>query len=1072
MGSGTSSGLLACAACGAGLPTTAKFCLECGTAAHVAGPERETRRTVTLLFTDVVGSTAMGERLDPEAYRGVMGRYFTLARTAIEGHGGTVEKFVGDAVLAVFGIPEIHEDDALRAVRAAHDLSQAVVELSEQLMAGHGVRFAIRTGVNTGSVVAGAARAGGSFATGDAVNTAARLEQAAGDGDILVGGPTYALVRDAVEVEVVEPVRAKGKAEPVPAYRLLRVLEDVRGRTVRGDVALIGRSRENQALDDALARTAASGATHRVTVIGPAGIGKSRLVGEFLARVGDRASVARGRCLSYGQGITYWPLVQALRDALSLSGTESPEITRHALSEALARARDRDDVAGALLALLGKGGVPGGHEQIYWAVRRLVEELASQRPLVLSVDDLHWGEPTLLELLQRMHEELGHVPLLLVCQARPELLELHAGWDSGAAGSTIVRLEPLTLAETGDSVAALLGGDPPEGLAGTVADWSGGNPLFIEEIVAHLVESGVLERGAPGAWRVTRPLERAEPPPTVSALLTSRLDRLPAAERDLLERVSVIGLEFATADARLLAEPESGPDVDGLLRGLATRDLVRPVRPGHGDMWAFKHVLVRDAAYDGMAKSSRSELHERFADAVAAGDEAGDEKGGFVAHHLEQAAHYRRQLAGRDPEADALVDRAVEALLLAADHARDRDREDTAVSYLERAMALGPASATVRREILARRVTSCLEADLMDRLGEALKDFEAELDIGSDGPDRVFLQMMRGIHELSIGGAVDPARVSTTAQELVALGRAAGDVVSIVRGLRAQSICSGHLALWQDAAARSDEIIRIGSPADARHARALHVVALTLGDGRLRDVRGRIRDEAALDGFTPQQQELDLVWHALVATADCSPEATEILAAAAALGEQLYAAGAIRAPTAPLLAEGFAMNRDLGGAIAYLQRVNDGFRRSGSLGHASTYVLIQALLMLERGDPSESVAPLAEEAAAYTSPYDRISVAFLAACRAILAARSGDLERSAELAADALRTADATEELWHGADLRRWLSVVPRATGDVALERRMLLEAAEMYERKEIRSYDAEVAARLAELAELDGKRS
>ncbi|MDX6358263.1 MAG: hypothetical protein QOH37_1317 [Nocardioidaceae bacterium] len=1055
---------LACAECGAALPTVAKFCLACGTPVS-PGADRETRRTVTLLFTDVTGSTAMGEQLDPEAYRSVMGRYFAVARAAIERHGGTVEKFVGDAVLAVFGIPAIHEDDALRAVRAAHELSVAVSELSEQLTAGHGVRFAIRTGVNTGSVVAGSARAGGSFATGDAVNTAARLEQAAGDGEILLGATTYALVRDAVDAEPVEPIMAKGKAEAVPAYRLLGLL-NANSRRWRDDAVLVGRERENRVLDDAFEQTAASGHTHRLTVVGAAGLGKSRLVGEFLGRVGARAGVAQGRCLSYGQGITYWPLVQALRDALDLSGTESTEITRHSLNEVLGRAPDADGVVGPLLALLGKAEMPTGSEQTFWSVRRLIEEIASRRPLVLCIDDLHWAEPTLLELIERLGQEVTDVPLLLVFQARPELLELHPEWDTDDVDASVLRLDPLNLTETGAAVAAVLGGEPPEGLVSTVADWTGGNPLFIEEIVTHLVESGVLEHRSGAVWRVVHPLGRAELPPTVTALLASRLDRLPPDERDLLERMSVIGLEFKTAQAEMLVEPQLR--LADVLAALAGRDLIRPLTSARGDSWAFKHVLVRDAAYDGMAKALRSDLHERFADAIALDDEIGDEKSGFVAHHLEEAARYRRELAGRDPDADALVDRAVEALVLAADQARDREREDTSVSYLERAMALGPSTATTRRKILARHVVSCSEANLMDRLGEALGAYEAELGHGPGGLDRAFLIVMRGVHQMSVGGAIDPAEVSASAEELVALGREAGDEGWIVRGLRAQSLCSALRALWGDAATHSEEVIRIGSPADVRYAQGLHVVALSLGDAPLREVRERIRAENALEGPATRHQPIDMLWDALVATADCSPEAADIIAAASARGEELYAAGVVLEPTSPLMADAYIMNHDIDGAIAYLQRVNDGFRRTGDLGHASTYILMQALHMLDRGDPIESVVPLVEEAATYTSPYDGLSVSYLAACRAILAARTGDLERSAELAAQALGAVDATDEVWHRADLRRWLSEVPRTAGDFELERRLLGEAAEMYARKEIRSYDAEIAARLAELDALE----
>jgi hypothetical protein len=323
---------------------------------------------------------------------------------------------------------------------------------------------------------------------------------------------------------------------------------------------------------------------------------------------------------------------------------------------------------------------------------------------------------------------------------------------------------------------------------------------------------------------------------------------------------------------------------------------------------------------------------------------------------------------------------------------------------------------------------------------------------------------MRGVHEMSVGGAVDPAQVGAAAQEVVALGRAAGDTRWIVRGLRAQALCTMVLALWADAAALSDEVIRIGSPADARSARSLHLVAMTLGDGTLGDVRDLIRQEVTIEGSTPTVQLLILLWDALVAAADGSPDAEELIVATEARHQELYAAGAIGEPNLPLLADAYAMHRDLDGAIAYLQRVNDAFRRAGDLGHASTYILVQAFDLLERGDPLESVTPLVEEAATYTSPYDRLSVAYLAACRALLAVRSGHHERATELAAEALRVADATHEVWHQADLRRWLSAVPRATGDDGLERRMLEEAALRYGRKQIRSYDAEIRRRLGQL--------
>ncbi len=1059
MGSTTSSAELGCTACGAGLPAASRFCPSCG--APVAGPsDRESRRTVTLLFTDVTGSTAMGEQLDPEAYRGVMGRYFDVARAAIERHGGTVEKFVGDAVLAVFGVPDVHEDDALRAVRAAHELNAEVLDLADALRSELGVELAIRTGVNTGTVVTGAARAGGSFATGDAVNTAARLEQAAGPGEILLGAATYDMVRDAVEADPVDPVPAKGKAEAVPAYRLRVVLDTPHGRRRREDVPLVGRAHESRALDDALERTVTSGRNHLVTVLGPPGIGKSRLVGDFLVRVDDRASVAKGRCVAYGQGITYWPLVQALREALRLSGTESEEITRHALEQALGRSSDRDEVVEALLPLLGKSGTPSGSEETFWSVCRLLEELATRRPLVLSIDDLHWAEPSLLDLLERLHDEVADLPLLLLCQARPELLEEHPGWGTGRLNAMTFGLDPLGAAEIGSSVAALLEGVPPAGLADTVAAWSGGNPLFVEEIVAHLVETGTLADDGT-SWRLVRALDQAQLPPNVSALLASRLDRLPTAERDLLERVSVIGLQLTVADAELMVDQESVPEVRRLLASLTRRDVLRRVRSSDGDVWAFKHALVRDAAYEGLAKSLRADLHERFAAGVATGVEAGGEQAGLVAHHLEQAARYRREVAVQGPRVDALVARAVESLATAGAEARDQDHYETCVAYLERAIALHPAAAQLR-EVLERLCFAHYEARQFQRLGPALAALE-ELDETADARARTFAATIASAFDMFTSDA-DPAATALLARQLTALGQRDGDLRAAVDGLRVLSDCALVAALWDDATASGDEIIRIGSPADARAARKMRGVALTYGDTPLHEVSRFMHERGFRDDTSGLQELRSLMIGSVIAAADLSPDAPHVVATTADRLRELHAEGKLPEATLSILVTVNEMNHDLDGAISYAREVNDGFRRAGDTGFASTTILHQAVLMLRRGDPSEDVLPLVEEGSRYTSPHDLLSVAFEAACRALLALRDGDDAAATALAQQALQVIDRTQQVWQGADLRRWLAPVARASGDASLERRLLQEAAARYERKEIRSYEAEIAARLAEL--------
>ncbi|MBB6628713.1 AAA family ATPase [Nocardioides sp. KIGAM211] len=1059
-----------CARCGTPLTAGARFCASCGT--PVAAPvERETRRTVTLLFTDVTGSTALGEQLDPEAYRGVMGRYFDAARTAVERHGGTVEKFVGDAVLAVFGVPEVHEDDALRAVRAAAELNAAVAALSERLAEEIGVRLVIRTGVNTGSVVTGAARAGGSFATGDAVNTAARLEQAAAPGEILLGAGTHALVRDAVDAVAVDPVTAKGKAEPVPAYRLVAVRDVARGRRRRDDRALVGRDRETRALDDALERTLSSGRSHLVTVIGPAGIGKSRLVTDFLTRIGDRAGVAAGRCVSYGAGITYWPLVQALREAAGLTGTESDELTRHALARALAGASDADQVVDVLMPLLGKAGTAHGSDDTAWAVRRLLEELATRRPLVLTVDDLHWAEPTLLELLERVRDEVADLPLLLVCQARPELLEDHPTWGSGALNSLTFGLDPLTERETDESVASLLGADLPGGLGEAVAAWSGGNPLFVEEIVAHLVESGVLRRDDGGSWLLAGEVHQDRLPPTVSALLASRLGRLPVAERELLERVSVVGLEFTADDASLLADPGAAADLPGLLAALGRRDLLRRMRSSAGETWAFKHILVRDAAYDALAKSLRADLHERFADGMATSvGEGGGERLAFVAHHLEQAARYRRELAGRSPLVDALVTRAVEALVEAAHEARDREEMELGLQLLDRALALAPPLGADRRLVLENRAH--LQADLTDYDGLAatLDAFEASLDDHATPVERAFLHSAR--LEVAIGTSqeVDPVELDRAGALLADLARTTGQTSYLVHGLRGRSAASTVSALWVQAAAVSEEAMAVGRPADVRNARSLRGASRYFGEMPLREVARQIEEETASGDRTAVRHRLRrAALEAIVAAADMAPDAAVRLAEAQAVAEELIASG--KRLSQVFLIDAYHLHRDLDAAIAYTQVVCDNFREIGDTGHASTYVLMQAAMMLERGDDAAEVLPLVEEGARYTARFDVLSTAYLATCRAVVAARSGDLDLAWTLTQEALAAVDRTDQLWQQAELRRFLAEIPRRRGEAEREAAMLRVAVDCFRTKEIRTFDAELRARLDELGDLDPAR-
>ena len=663
-----------CTRCGRESPGDFAFCPDCG-AAQPAAPTRalEVRKTVTVLFCDVVGSTRLGEATDPETTRRVMSRFAQSMTEVVTVYGGTVERFRGDEVMAVFGVPVVHEDDALRAVRAGMEMQRRLAELNVELLETWGVELACRIGINSGEVVAGDPGTGDTFVTGDAVNLGKRLEQAAQPGEILIGTTTYPLVKDAVRVGPRERFTAKGKSDAVDRFRLEDVDATAAGYARRLDAPLIGRADELERLEAAIATLVGQSRCGVVGVTGQAGIGKSRLVREVVARLADEVTVLSGRCLPYGAGITYWPLVELVRD---LGGLDAAE-------KVLERSDDAADVLACLRTVVAQSDRIDPNDQVFWAVRRLFEALARGRPLLVCLEDLHWAEATMLDLVEYL-ESFSEGSIVMLCDARPELLEGRPSW----VRFPLFELEPLSETETDELVSSL--GVADSGVRDRIASTAEGNPLFAEQLAVMVGES---ELG---------PADDLELPASIQALLAARLDGLEPTERRALERASVVGKEFWRRAIADLSSEEDRPQIGRALLSLARKGLVQPVRadvPGE-DTMRFRHTLIRDVAYGAIPKSVRAETHESFAAWLQSNARAGfGDHDEIVGYHLEQSARFKQEL-GR-PDA-ALAARAGERLGAAGRRALWRGDNRAAAALLERAVEL----------LRPTRVDVALELDL------------------------------------------------------------------------------------------------------------------------------------------------------------------------------------------------------------------------------------------------------------------------------------------------------------------------------------------------------------------------
>ena len=1003
--------MIHCANCGEQNPERARFCLNCGSALGSAEPATEVRKTVTVLFADVVGSTSLGERTDPESTRRMLSRYFDVMRRVIERHGGSVEKFIGDAVMAVFGIPILHEDDAFRAVRAAHEMQAAVGLLNEELASESWHPIALRIGVNTGEVVAGEATAGHTLVTGDAVNVAARLEQAADPGQVLLGGSTHRLVRAQVEVEPVSPLTLKGKADPVEAHRLVGIADG--GPARRHDTPLVGRTRELRVLGEAFDRAIEEQACYLFTLLGTAGVGKSRLIHEFLGQMRERAQVLRARCLPYGEGITFWPVIELAQAAAGIELNEAPAVAVEKLRTLLEEAPERDPILDRVCPTIGLSDEVVANEETFWGVRKFLEAVAAKRPLIVVIDDLQWAEPTMLDLIDHVTDWSREAPILLIAVARPELLEARPHWSGGKLNATTILLEPLSTGDATELIANLV--DDAE-LAQTVqqriGDTAEGNPLFVEELVSMLVDQGVLQREN-GRWRAADELQSIPVPPSISALVAARLDRLEPSERDLIGRAAVVGKIFQRSAVAELSPPERREDLGPRLMTLVRKELVRPDRSATtGDeAFRFRHLLVRDAAYASLTKEQRADLHARFADWLErlAGDRLLEYEE-VMAYHLEQAHRYRSELGLTDELTASLGMRAVQHLRPAGMRALGRNDQHAAANLLSRAADL-VVDDRERAQLLIHVSATHFEMGDMPPAWRALDDAEAAAIRSSDEELRLRVEVNRLDFSMFTDPTVDEDQVLARADELEELARQVGSKWGQVTASHVRASVYLTKCRWMDNLAALQEARDLMQPGeDPRlwgHTTQQIRNGLRYGPVPVRQALEREAEMIAAEGASPTPRGAFAA--PLLAMEGRFAEARSQLKDAKAylrergmsvrLGSIALAGGWIE-----FLAQDFeAADQELAAGIAILGDI-------GETGVLSTLAAMRAkaLYLLGRRDEMEAAIALAQKTG---SPNDIATQAEWRYVGAMAAADDGRLEDAEGLIGEAVEMVEPTDFL-------------------------------------------------------------
>jgi class 3 adenylate cyclase/ketosteroid isomerase-like protein len=1008
------------------------------------------RKVVTIVFADLVGSTALHERLDAEAVRQFMEGYYAAMRGAVEAHGGTVTQLLGDGVKAVFGAPRVAEDDAIRAVRAAVEMQRAFRELAERRSGAVG-KTGLRVAVNTGEVVADE----GHEIIGDPVNVAARLQEQGRDGDVVIGEATQRLVASLVTLVPLGSFALKGRAEAVKAYRL-ESLEPPAGAAT---AAFVGREGELARVGAVFETATEKPATALVVVLGSPGLGKSRLIDEFARLHGDAATIVSAHCDAAG-GATFAPLAVALRELLGIEDGAGGESLRAAVEGALPSAdADRARIAGGIASLLG--GSPASPEETFFVVRRLLAALAHQKPVVLVIDDLHWAEPLLLDLVEHLVQWGSGVPLLVLVGARPELRDARSSLAvPGGFVADVITLSGLDAGAATRLAANVLGAaDLPAALAARLLATSEGNPLFVGELVKMLVQEGVIERQGE-RWIVGAALAELEMPPTIHALLAARIERLRPEDRAVLERAAVVGRHFSrSAVAALL--PRETTDLDARLEALRRSELIeRDTGWMLGEpVLRFHHVLIRDAAYRRLLKGTRAELHARLADWIAAQVGDAPEHDETIGWHLEQAHQHLREIGPLDEHARVLGERAAARLAAAGRRALARDDVPLAAGLLGRAFDRLAPEAPERADLALDWCEALLSAG---DVGPAAAAIEELARFAADS------ERLRAWHacfagQLTVLTAPQELQatadsVARAARDLAALGDAAGEAkahfvhAQALMRLGRVGACEAALDQALAAARRANDSRRSNAVlAGAPLAALWGPSPVTRASGRCLDVVRVLRITQGAPAVEAVALSCQGVLEALRGRTEA---ARRMLASSRRMVEELGIAHRLFEADA-FVGRIDLLERDAPAAERALRGAYDGLRELGLGIDAARAgaLLARALLAQDRAAEAEA---LSHESEALAGDDLQAAIAWRGV-RAEALARRGEHAAAIELARAAVEIAAATDALLDHADARVALATALRAAGRSG--------EADDEERRAIELWEAKGATLLAERA-------